>query len=109
MAEQLYIDLHISNNDLTLDSGGEPVLLNDRDSIAQDIKHLIRESGFMVKIIGQRDPIQVAINLQALELLIEEDIRLIPGTIRIKQTTTELFFVLADTVAFGPIDFVIGL
>jgi len=109
MSEPLYIDLHISNNDLTLDSGGEPTLLNDRDSIAQDIKHLIRESGLMVQIIGQRDPLKIAINVQALELLIEDDIRLVPGTIKITQSTTELFFVQADTVDFGPIDFVIGL
>jgi len=108
MAE-LYIDLHISNNDLTLDSGGEPLLLNNRDSIAQDIKHLIRETGLMVQIIGQRDPIRVKANLQALELLIEEDQRLIPGTVEITQSDTELFYVTADTVEFGPIDLYIAI
>lgn len=108
MAE-LFVDLLITNNDLTLDSGGEPLLLNDRDSIAQDIKHLIRESGLMVVIIGMRDPIQVKIRLQQLVLLIEDDERLIPGTVAITQADTELFYVTADTVDFGPIDLYIAI
>jgi hypothetical protein len=105
----LYIDLLITDNDLTLDPGGEPLLLDDRDSIAQDIKHLIRESGLMVQIIGQRDPVKVRANLQALELLIEDDVRLEPGTIRITAIDAELYYIAADTIEFGPIDFYIGL
>lgn len=105
----LYVDLLITDNDLTLDSGGEPQLVDDRDSIAQDIKHLIRESGLMVRIIGQRDPVKVAANLQALELLIEDDERLVPGTIAITAIDAETYYVTADTVEFGPIEFYIGL
>jgi hypothetical protein len=107
--EGLYIDLWITDNDLTLDSGGEPLLVDDRDSIAQDIKHLIRESGLMVQIIGQRDRIAVRANLQKLELMIEDDVRLVPGTIAITAIDPELYYVTADTVEFGPIDFYIGL
>lgn len=105
----LYIDLLITGNDLTLDSGGEPALVDDRDSIAQDIKHLIRESGLMVQIIGQRDPVKVKGNLQTLELLIEDDVRLEPGTIKITAIDTELYYITAETIAFGPIEFYIGL
>lgn len=105
----LYIDLLITGNDLTLDSGGEPLLLDDRDSIAQDIKHLIRESGLMVLNIGQRDKIRLQGNLSTLELLIEDDVRLQPGTIRVTPIDAELYYVTADTIAFGPIEFYIGL
>jgi len=104
-----YIDLLITDNDLTLDIAGEPVLTDDRDSIAQDIKHLIRESGLLVEIIGQRNKQSVLLNLQKLQLLIEDDIRLVPGTIVITEQATELFFITADTVKFGSIDFTIGL
>lgn len=109
MAESLYVDLHIVNNDVNLDSGGEPLTLDNRDSIAQDIKHLIRETGLMVQIIGQRDDIKVQILLQQLTLEIEEDDRLIPGTVVITRTDTELFYITADTVEFGPIDIYVTL
>jgi len=107
MAE--YIDLLITDNDLTLDIAGEPVLTDDRDSIAQDIKHLIRESGLLVEIIGQRNKQSVLLNLQKLTLLIEDDIRLVPGTVEITEQATELFFITANTVKFGTIQFNIGL
>lgn len=109
MADALYLDLHIVNNDLNLDSGGEPLLVTDRDCIAQDIKHLIRESGLLVRVIGQRDPLQVNILLQELELLIEDDERLVPGTVDITRIDTETFFITADTEDFGPIDLLVAL
>ena len=37
----LYIDLLITNNDLTLDPSNQPVLVDDRASIAQDIAHML--------------------------------------------------------------------
>ena len=40
-----YIDLLISNDDLTPDAGGIPEKIADRASIAQDLVHMIRESG----------------------------------------------------------------
>lgn len=105
----LYIDLRITNNDLTLDSGGEPELLSNRESIAQDIKHLIRESGLMVNIIGQRDPVKVKSNLQQLEIFIEDDERLVPGTIVITPLSANLYTIAANTVDFGLIQLSIGL
>lgn len=101
----LYIDLYITGNDLTLDSGGEPLLIDDRESIAQDIKHLIRESGLMVTIIGQRSRLIIADAIQRLVLLIEDDERLVPGTIEITEPSFELYYVQADTVEFGPLGF----
>ena len=39
----IYIDLLITNNDLTLDPSNQPLLVEDRASIAQDIGHMIRD------------------------------------------------------------------
>jgi hypothetical protein len=100
-----YVDLLITNDDFTLDAAGEPMLVYDADCIAQDIKHLIRESGLMVEIIGQRDNIKVRSNLQKLKLLIEEDVRLVPGTVVITQIDIETFYITATTYKYGNIDF----
>lgn len=99
-----YADLLITDNDLTFDALGEPLLVYDADCIAQDIKHLIRESGLMVEIIGQRDNIKVRSNLQKLTLLIEEDVRLVPGTVVITQIDTETFYITATTYKYGVIN-----
>lgn len=104
-----YVDLFITDNDLTLGSGGEPLLCDDRVSIAQDIKHLIRESGLMVTIIGQRSRDLIADAIQRLVILIEDDERLVPGTVAITETTFEQYFVTADTVEFGAISFLASL
>jgi hypothetical protein len=98
-----YIDLRITDNDLTLNTGKEPVLLGDRDSIIQDTQHLIRDCGLLSACIGERDNAKVALLMQQLELKIEDDLRLVPGTIKITRQDTELFFITADTVKFGKI------
>ncbi|MGZ5000876.1 MAG: DUF2590 family protein [Methylomonas sp.] len=100
-----YIDLRITDNDLTLSAGNEPTLLGDRDSIIQDTKHLIRDCGLLSACIGERDNNKIALLLQQLELKIEDDLRLVPGTIKIARQGTELFFISADTVKFGKIRF----
>lgn len=102
MAE--YVDLLFTDDDLTLDSAGEPILIFDRDCITQDIKHLIRDSGLMVQIIGQRNPVTVEVLLQELMLMIEKDERLVPGTIDIETTSLGVFFITAQTYKFGTIN-----
>lgn len=98
-----YTDLLITDNDLTLDVGGEPQLIYDADCIVQDIKHLIRDSGLLVGIVGQRNQIKVDDVLLQLTLLIEDDVRLIPGTVDITQTDTGTFFVQASTYDYGDV------
>jgi len=98
-----YIDLLITNNDLTLGPGNDPVLLGDRDSIIQDTKHLIRDCGLLSACIGERDNAKVKLLMQQLELKIEDDLRLVPGTIKITRRDTEIFFITADTVKLGKI------
>ena len=106
MNEPIYVDLLITDDDLTLDSGGEPLLVFDRDCITQDIKHLIRESGLIALCIGERDPAKRAQAQQDLQILIEDDERLIPGTIQITEESFERYLISAETVDFGLIQFV---
>ncbi|EPU1406416.1 DUF2590 family protein, partial [Klebsiella pneumoniae] len=39
MSDVLYIDLLITNDDFVLNTGNEPVLCNNRQSIGQDVIH----------------------------------------------------------------------
>lgn len=97
----LYIDLLITNNDLTLDPSNQPVLVDDRASIAQDIAHMIRESGLLVTLMAERDRFRRTDCIKQLELLVEEDERLVPGTVEIIETGSGQYLVTATTVEFG--------
>lgn len=103
----LYIDLRITNNDLTLDPSAQPVLVDDRASIAQDIAHMIRESGLLVTLLAERDRFRQADCIQQLELLVENDERLVPGTVQIIETGSGQYLVTATTVAFGTTEVVL--
>ena len=99
-----YVDILITDNDITLDAAGEPVLVYDADCIAQDIKHMVRESGLLFEMIGQRDSVAIAANLQSLVLLVEDDVRIVPGSVEATQSTTELVYITATTYDFGDIN-----
>ena len=103
----LYIDLLITKNDLTLDPSNQPVLVDDRASIAQDIAHMIRESGLLVTLMAERDRFRQADCVQQLELLVETDERLVPGTVQITETDSGQYLVTATTVAFGSTEVVL--
>ena len=103
----LYIDLLIVDNDLALDQSRQPLLVDDRASIAQDIAHMIRESGLLVTLVAERDRFRQRDCLQQLELLLEADERLVPGTARIIEQDTGVYLVTAKTVAFGDIEVVL--
>ena len=103
----LYIDLLITNNDLTLDPSNQPLLVEDRASIAQDIGHMIRESGLLVTLVAERDRFRQADCIQQLELLVEDDVRLVPGTVRILEEEKGKYLVTAKTVEFGSVEVVL--
>ena len=100
----LYIDLLITNNDLTLDPSNQPLLVEDRASIAQDIGHMIRESGLLVTLVAERDRFRQSDCIQQLELLVEADVRLVPGTVRILEEGKGKYLVTAKTVEFGSVE-----
>ncbi|WP_409500194.1 DUF2590 family protein [Mannheimia glucosida] len=104
MSEKLYIDLLITGEDITLDSGNQPIMCNNRVSIAQDVKHAILESGLATLLIAERSRILRRDIILQIILLVEEDERLIPGTVVINEENPRRLLLTADTYDFGRID-----
>ena len=82
----------------------QPLLVDDRSSIAQDIAHLIRESGLLVTLVAERDRFRQRDCIQQMELLVEADVRLVPGTAQIIEQAPGTYLVTARTVEFGAIE-----
>ena len=101
MADYKYQDLLIEEGDVVLDAGRNPVLIQDRAVIAQDIKHAILESQLAVELIAERSPSLKADIRTKLELLVEEDVRLVPGTVRLEEPKEGTIYVFAKTIDFG--------
>ena len=101
MVEYVYQDVLIENGDVVLDAGRNPVLIQDRAVIAQDIKHAIIESNVAIHLIAERSPAKKADARTQLELLVEEDVRLVPGTVRIEEVSDGQLYIFAETVQFG--------
>lgn len=99
-----YIDLLIHDNDLVLDLSRQPLLIDDRASIAQDIAHMIRDSGLLVTLVAERDRLRQRDCIQQMELLVEVDERLVPGTALITQLEPGQYLVTATTLKFGTIE-----
>ena len=99
-----YIDLLIQGDDLVLDAGRIPLQVDGRASIAQDIVHMIRDSGLMVTLVAERDSFRRRDCLSQMELLLEADVRLVPGTAAVTEMQGGRYVITALTVAFGPIE-----
>lgn len=98
-----YLDILITGDDITLDAGGLPVPVADRDSIAQDIVHMIRETGLLVELVGNRDARTKARNLLRITLEVDKDERIIPGTTEIEEVGLGQFNLMAQTREFGSV------
>ncbi|WP_351015006.1 DUF2590 family protein [Shewanella sp. AC91-MNA-CIBAN-0169] len=98
-----FIDLHINNGDVVLDAGLNPVYLTDRAVIAQDIVHAILDTGLAHLLVSDRGTGVTADTQIKLKLLVEDDVRIMPGTVRIEQVSSGQWWVFADTINFGPI------
>ncbi|WP_427195073.1 DUF2590 family protein [Morganella morganii] len=101
--DSLYIDLLITGRDFTLNSGNEPVLCDNRVSIAQDCVHAIIESGLATQLVGERSPTLRADLRNQIEMLVEDDERIVPGTVRVNEESKVKLWVTADTYDFGRI------
>lgn len=101
----LYIDLLIKNNDLVLDSASVPELISNRASIGQDIAHMIRETGYLKELVAERSRLKRSDIITQIELEMEKDIRLIPGTSKVTDQDNGEFLVSATTVDFGEVVF----
>lgn len=103
MSDLLYIDLLIEGRNFVLNSGNEPLLCNNSKSIGQDIVHSILESGLATELIAERSPTMRGDILTRLELLIESDERIEPGTVVISEESLKRLWITASTWEFGPI------
>ncbi|EBL7585768.1 DUF2590 family protein [Salmonella enterica] len=109
MSEILYIDLLINNGDFLLNAGHEPELCNNRKSIGQDIVHAIIESGLATQLIAERSPTLRADIFTRLELLVENDERIVPGTVEINEESQKRLWVTASTYDFGTLSYQVDL
>ncbi len=109
MPDDFYRDLLIIDDDMALDAGRQPRLVTGRACIAQDIQHMIRESGLLVELVGERDVMQRKTNLVRLSLMVDQDPRIKPGTTRIEEIWTSRerveFWLTAETIRYGKIEF----
>lgn len=98
-----YNDLLIVDNDIFIQSDSVPVErhIDGRASIAQDITHLIRESGLLVQIVAERNEDAIKLNLTRIEQKIEADIRIIPGTARAVRVEHGVIYITAKTVEYN--------
>lgn len=100
-----YVDLHIVDNDISLGEMGCPATIDGRASIAQDLVHMIRETGLLHSLIGQRDQeVRQSILVQIVQK-IEEDTRIIPGSARITENNPERYWMQAQTFEYHDIGF----
>lgn len=109
MSDVLYIDLLIQGGDFVLNTGNEPELCNNRKSIGQDIIHAIIESGLATQLIAERSPTLRADIFTQLELLVENDERIVPGTVEISEESQKRLWVTASTYDFGTLSYQVDL
>jgi hypothetical protein len=74
------LDLFIVDGEIVLDDALNPVLISGAESLAQDIKHLIIEGGYLIRLVGQRSQARIDNELLRLVIEVENDKRVIPGT-----------------------------
>lgn len=98
-----YFDLLITERDFSLNNGYEPNLAKNQQSIGQDVKHSIIESGLATELVAERSPTIRYDTFTKIILLVESDRRIVPGTVRVTEETFERLYLTADTYEFGKI------
>jgi hypothetical protein len=96
-----YLDLLVVDGNFILDIAANPLTVQERESIAQDIKHMVIESGYLVELVAERHPEKIRQNLQRIERIIDLDSRIVPGTAQASVAGAELFYLTATTVDYG--------
>lgn len=100
----IHVDLNIVDRDLALDSLLSPEQTTKANVIAQDIKHRLIESGLPFLLVAQRNINSIEKVLTEVELIVEQDNRLIPGTIQVFYGPEKNIVVNADTKEYGQLD-----
>lgn len=95
-------DILITDRDITPDPAGIPEYVTQRPSITQDIVHMIMESGLLIELVGERSRAKWSGNMIRIEMLVEDDQRIIPGTVVINWNDPEQILLFAQSV-FGDV------
>ena len=101
------IDLLFENDDFVLDEIGSPVLVTGRACIVQDMKNMVRDKGYLVQMVAQRDKSQRAVLLASIAREVEADARIKPGTVVVSEMAADEILIEATSITHGPIDFFI--
>lgn len=98
-----YIDLLVENGDFVLDLAGFAEPVADRQSIGQDIKHRLIESGLPQLLVAQRSPVEQASLINRMSIEVEKDLRLLPGTVRFLPVANQpgTYYITAVTLEYG--------
>ena len=107
--DQLYRDLLVTDDDVTLGPDGEAVMILDRDVIAQDLVHMIRELGFLPPLVANRNRGVIDRTMVEITMAVDNDPRIVPGSAAIEEPELGRFFLTADTIEFGPVGFFLGV
>lgn len=91
------IDLLIEDDDFVLSGVGEPELTSLADCVAQDLRHMIREKGYAILMVGERNLVSLAAVAKEIELEIENDSRIYPGTASV-ELDGEVLTCVAQTI-----------
>lgn len=96
----LFIDASVKDGTLAQQSDANLLPIINGDSVSQDIKHRLIESGLLLHLMGLRDPYRLARLQNSILITIENDERVIPGTAKFISNTDGTFFITADTYRY---------
>ncbi|PKH06659.1 DUF2590 family protein [Moritella sp. Urea-trap-13] len=101
MTDKYYIDLLVNQGGVDFDAGQQPRYTNDIMSIAQDVKHAVLESGLVRLLQAERNRTLREDVLTRIEMLIEIDLRIEPGSASALEQSAGAIMLRATTVKFG--------
>ncbi len=97
--EEKWRDILIDDRDLVPDTAGLPEYVINRPTITQDIVHMIMDSGLLIELVGERSKTRWDANMAKIEMLVEDDKRVIPGTVIIDYQDRERIALFARSIA----------
>ena len=108
MSEQKYVNVLMTDGGMDFDLGTQPIMTDNRQSIGQDVMHSILESGIARELSAERNKAKRDYVLTRIEMLVEEDERIVAGSATATEMGTStksdlLILLTADTEEFGPV------
>lgn len=100
-----FVDLLIQDNDIVVIDSVE-LLTSDLASLRQDIRHMILDSYVLLHNIAERNSDVRSAAYNNLTLLMEQDPRVIPGTVVVQEQSVGHVIISADTIFNAPVELV---